>query len=217
MQNEDHPHAYGDKKIARLSDGVLKGSSPRVWGQASIIFLVTFLGGIIPTRMGTSSKKRSSKIKDRDHPHAYGDKKYYYFVRIRTRGSSPRVWGQGSYPLVLLSIHRDHPHAYGDKNLATSERICGLGSSPRVWGQVLYQIHNINHNRIIPTRMGTRTRNGSCNTHTWDHPHAYGDKLEFPFCPICKTGSSPRVWGQVYIPMRAMATTGIIPTRMGTS
>ena len=30
---QDHPHACGDKKIARLSDGVLKGSSPRVWGQ----------------------------------------------------------------------------------------------------------------------------------------------------------------------------------------
>ena len=50
----DHPHAYGDKAAVFFRDDVLGGSSPRVWGQASLGY-----------RVG---------LKLRDHPHAYGDK-----------------------------------------------------------------------------------------------------------------------------------------------
>ena len=31
--NEDHPHAYGDKKIKSGYSPLFSGSSPRVWGQ----------------------------------------------------------------------------------------------------------------------------------------------------------------------------------------
>ncbi len=50
----DHPHAYGDKvRRINMIDKV-RGSSPRVWGQASIDSV-------------------HHHIRE-DHPHAYGDK-----------------------------------------------------------------------------------------------------------------------------------------------
>ena len=34
--NEDHPHAYGDKFAVFINQAIIPGSSPRVWGQASV-------------------------------------------------------------------------------------------------------------------------------------------------------------------------------------
>ena len=30
---QDHPHAYGDKRVGIFEQGAYQGSSPRVWGQ----------------------------------------------------------------------------------------------------------------------------------------------------------------------------------------
>ena len=57
LLTEDHPHACGDKTIMKEKLLDLLGSSPRVWGQASIrTILMNFLR-IIPTRVGTSNRK----------------------------------------------------------------------------------------------------------------------------------------------------------------
>ena len=58
---EDHPHACGDKFYRQLSKVCNQGSSPRVWGQVSIMITVTRILRIIPTRVGTRLKK-SRKI-----------------------------------------------------------------------------------------------------------------------------------------------------------
>ena len=50
-----------------------------------------------------------------------------------------------------------------------------------------------------------------------DHPHAYGDKSVYDALAIGQLGSSPRVWGQVFMLIRTAYTVRIIPTRMGTS
>ena len=135
LRCEDHPHAYGDKDGRTAQRKRQIGSSPRVWGQDSSASTTLKNPGIIPTRMGTSSKKRSSKIKDRDHPHAYGDKVRPKSAPKSLQGSSPRVWGQvqreilsaafcGIIPtrmgtstgiMRFWSKAEDHPHAYGDK------------------------------------------------------------------------------------------------------
>ena len=93
-QSGDHPHAYGDKVFASVFFFCYKGSSPRVWGQASILLVYSFKHGIIPTRMGTSCATRDSAIEREDHPHAYGDKKKSNNGKHHHQGSSPRVWGQ---------------------------------------------------------------------------------------------------------------------------
>ena len=50
-----------------------------------------------------------------------------------------------------------------------------------------------------------------------DHPHAYGDKEVTSMTGFIKTGSSPRVWGQVNFGEVIEDIFRIIPTRMGTS
>ena len=132
---------------------------------------------IIPTRVGTSLKQQKLRHKERDHPHACGDKVLYDRWAVGYTGSSPRVWGQVISSRLSRETHRiiptrvgtscighfcniyikDHPHACGDKAVENPYFHAGIGSSPRVWGQVcLYNAFAI-----------------------WskDHPHACGDKL----------------------------------------
>ena len=54
IQAEDHPHAYGDKLLLFITMRLIKGSSPRVWGQVFTVSADVLKSGIIPTRMGTS-------------------------------------------------------------------------------------------------------------------------------------------------------------------
>ena len=77
---EDHPHAYGDKQILCIHLTLSLGSSPRVWGQASSSSSSTSLLRIIPTRMGTRRGTNSTTTGVKDHPHAYGDKFYFYKI-----------------------------------------------------------------------------------------------------------------------------------------
>ena len=74
----DHPHACGDKKQSYSFHKGGVGSSPRVWGQVKLVFWVVLLAGIIPTRVGTSQFWRGYRGYFQDHPHACGDKYYYY-------------------------------------------------------------------------------------------------------------------------------------------
>ena len=72
--DEDHPHAYGDKRTRKDSISLMTGSSPRVWGQARYDLRTYSSAGIIPTRMGTRLTIKGIYSLDKDHPHAYGDK-----------------------------------------------------------------------------------------------------------------------------------------------
>ena len=65
--------------------------------------------------MGTSKSKLTTYDTDKDHPHAYGDKKPTVIRIKRLVGSSPRVWGQGYRSARTGDSSGDHPHAYGDK------------------------------------------------------------------------------------------------------
>ena len=51
---KDHPHAYGDKRLATEDSTISAGSSPRVWGQGVGEVYSVIRVGIIPTRVGTS-------------------------------------------------------------------------------------------------------------------------------------------------------------------
>ena len=134
--NKDHPHGCGDKKSTIGACCIHDGSSPRVWGQASITNPLYNKSGIIPTRVGTRKLLKSLGTKTQDHPHACGDKSLLCQKDGDSMGSSPRVWGQAqrSYCSPTLpgiiptrvgtrfcliwryAIRWDHPHACGDKH-----------------------------------------------------------------------------------------------------
>ena len=86
-----------------------------------------------------------------------------------------------------------------------------------MWGQAVNNIENRLVSRIIPTRVGTREILCSGIEVIRDHPHACGDKLIAELVFICTIGSSPRVWGQVFLQLPMILKPHIIPTRVGTS
>ncbi len=136
---------------------------------------------------------------------------------MRRRRIIPTRVGTSGEGNAKMIDWEDHPHAYGDKEPFLISCFYNRGSSPRVWGQVSHSLFLSALDRIIPTRMGTRSGRKSVQAETKDHPHAYGDKtLMFGFVEVCH-GSSPRVWGQVIFSPLATRLARIIPTRVGTS
>ena len=208
-----------------------------MWGQEKHNDIFIKCLRIIPTRVGTRHPIGYLRTAEKDHPHACGDKDILKILISITEGSSPRVWGQEKKYCELYLNDRiiptrvgtrcpsrtknpqksDHPHACGDKVYAVSYTAYGKISSPRVWGQgdSLRQLSAAA--RIIPTRVGTRYSILATFKAYRDHPHACGDKCyRWQACRY-KSGSSPRVWGQVLQFMRRSCLSRIIPTRVGTS
>ena len=64
--------------------------------------------------------------------------------------------------------------------------------------------------------MGTSGVGKIGKQHEQDHPHACGDKKKYGGYDLDTTGSSPRVWGQEYVPKNNFYPNRIIPTRVGT-
>ena len=73
--HKDHPHACGDKKLEIIDVTESKGSSPCVWGQASLAITTALIIRIIPMRVGTRSAWDNALWINKDHPHACGDKR----------------------------------------------------------------------------------------------------------------------------------------------
>ena len=110
----------------------------------------------------------------------------------------------------------DHPHACGDKRHLRAFPPASVGSSPRVWGQAGIILLFSLLSRIIPTRVGTSTFVPLLSISVEDHPHACGDKKNILTRRLMPPGSSPRVWGQVYVNAVKLIPYRIIPTRVGT-
>ena len=187
--------------------------------------------------MGTRKSPSSRRGRHEDHPHACGDKHSFNTGQGDRHGSSPRVWGQGSFYSCRHSLRGiiptrvgtspvstaprfqklDHPHACGDKRSFDPLVSLSIGSSPRVWGQVLAAWNTYKNDRIIPTRVGTSKYTRHSVKGFQDHPHACGDKCYTTSCQRLSQGSSTRVWGQDLGHYRFCTRFRIIPTRVGTS
>ena len=167
-----------------------------MWGQVNFNTPSDSRARIIPTRVGTRPLGCDEREKERDHPHACGDKGNQPVIYGKKTGSSPRVWGQellikllpftsGIIPTrvgtscrhsVRVYAYRDHPHACGDKKYLRGQRLSLPGSSPRVWGQEKHSPRLLQQPGIIPTRVGTSEQIGAVLHVEQDHPHACGDK-----------------------------------------
>ena len=84
-----------------------------MWGQVAIEEGIIVSAGIIPTRVGTSATQDGLYTPFEDHPHACGDK--FPIVRRISKGlgSSPRVWGQGSFAVRFAVFVRIIPTRMG--------------------------------------------------------------------------------------------------------
>ena len=188
-------------------------------------------------RVGTSQRVFCVCFRSQDHPHACGDKLTSPSTLLIAPGSSPCVWGQvcpflSRYKNVRIipmrvgtradkvhnqTVHEDHPHACGDKNRRNSPKYTEKGSSPCVWGQANTKNGLFARLRIIPMRVGTSGYDMEHKKDTMDHPHACGDKNIIVRLQMQAEGSSPCVWGQVFLKKQRKNPSGIIPMRVGTS
>ncbi len=154
------------------------GSSPRVWGQGRRKSERPIRYRIIPTRVGTRSKRIVLLLYPKDHPHACGDKRSMREAgTMRSRIIPTRVGTSLYFPCNAGGVW-DHPHACGDKLHEGRQGIPAQGSSPRVWGQADLCLFLFQSFRIIPTRVGTRRENIYTAEEPRDHPHACGDKTK---------------------------------------
>ena len=69
--------------------------------------------------------------------------------------------------------------------------------------------------RFIPTRVGQTVSEEQEAPVRAVHPHACGADAVFGLPALCVFGSSPRVWGRLYLPAFRGAFLRFIPTRVG--
>ena len=75
----------------------------------------------------------------------------------------------------------------------------GDGSSPRVWGTRQPYAPRSVRSRFIPTRVGNTHARSSTAWHRPVHPHACGEHTFAEGGIDNQDGSSPRVWGTLFL------------------
>ena len=199
-----------------LSPAVIRGPSPRVWGEQVVKHPSGETTRTIPTRVGRTSRIDPRSARSADHPHACGENITIRSISRIVIGPSPRVWGElirhgfaasrgRTIPTRVGRTHRpagsvsrtsDHPHACGENRYHRVIAHVWCGPSPRVWGEPpAFQVI-AEDVRTIPTRVG-RTIVLRCSYAVIaDHPHACGENNVNNAIARPETGPSPRVWGE---------------------
>ena len=211
----DHPRVCGehDCDIAQLVHAV--GSSPRVRGTLPAFGHGLRPLGIIPACAGNTWNRQRQASPCWDHPRVCGEHSDTVSRSLVIQGSSPRVRGTPTKPMVYnegmgiipacagntLIPHGkaimtgDHPRVCGEHIAGVRSIHRGWGSSPRVRGTRLGQFHVVADAGIIP----------ACAGNTGNH---LADTL-------FKSGSSPRVRGTHRPKASTRRWPGIIPACAG--
>ena len=88
-----HPHACGELQLPLNNVVDPSGSSPRMWGTHNVIPHLSPGLRFIPTHVGNSHIPALSCPMATVHPHACGELRVVAWIRRRSVGSSPRMWG----------------------------------------------------------------------------------------------------------------------------
>ncbi len=151
----DHPHTRGDNRLPRKSRPMNCGPSPHAWGQRCNRINDRGQLRTIPTRVGTTVKRRTQVPLKADHPHTRGDNSNPFARSHVLAGPSPHAWGQpihelhhdlqprtiptrvGTTPVSFstFELHPDHPHTRGDNRPMFWQSHPYYGPSPHAWGQ----------------------------------------------------------------------------------
>ena len=89
-----HPHAGGENKTAYRGARWRIGPSPRGWGKQNNSTRAPVNARTIPTRVGKTMRRWSSRGNSADHPHAGGENRRNIRRRMTKHGPSPRGWGK---------------------------------------------------------------------------------------------------------------------------
>ena len=153
----EHPHACGENPSCTDRISPLQGTSPRVWGEQSMLFHPASSSRNIPTRVGRTTFAAVARNEKKEHPHACGENPPGGELDRLLHGTSPRVWGElpgeGDHLLGVRNIPTrvgrtsiqgtssrrlaEHPHACGENSGLTPAQRAVFGTSPRVWGELI--------------------------------------------------------------------------------
>ena len=108
-----------------------------------------------------------------------------------------------------------HPHVCGERHTDAPGATLGRGSSPRVWGTLYVLCVRFYVKRFIPTCVGNA---GFTMTDPYEypvHPHVCGERNGAKKSAMMISGSSPRVWGTLFVFARRRWYRRFIPTCVG--
>ncbi len=158
------------------------------------------LGGLTPTRVGTTLTDEEERV----------DSRGLTPTRVGTTGpqwSRPASYDRRLTPTrvgtTVHSLHAHarkrvpaHPHTRGDDVRIVTGHVSPDGSPPHAWGRRTCQYMIDKCTRLTPTRVGTTRRRV--------------DRLR---CP----GSPPHAWGRHRRRVRLLDVSRLTPTRVGTT
>ena len=127
----------------------------------------------------------------------------------------PTCVGNALGSLRHIPIFPVHPHVCGERRVIIKAPLAKVGSSPRVWG-TLKSVEDLSLCiRFIPTCVGNA---GFTMTDPYEypvHPHVCGERNGAKKSAMMISGSSPRVWGTLFVFARRRWYRRFIPTCVG--
>ena len=170
-----------------------------------------------------------------DHPRACGEKAFPALPAHNSRGSPPRLRGEGPPTTLQRSWRRitpapagrswitfpfssysgDHPRACGEKGDAAAPGGLRCGSPPRLRGEGHKPNGGCVDIRITPAPAGRSSSPGSAGACTSDHPRACGEKIMDGQQEYAAVGSPPRLRGEGQPSTPVFCGAGITPAPAG--
>ena len=130
----DHPRVCGEKLYRIASASAIRGSPPRVRGEATLIMVAKKRKRITPACAGRSGQAIFNLPDWRDHPRVCGEKSPSMRYSRATRGSPPRARGEEYSPGGHGGMDGITPACAGRSNLYGQPEFSG-GDHPRVRGE----------------------------------------------------------------------------------
>ena len=129
-----HPRACGEQVRALTDYNPSNGSSPRVRGTVNSSVSERYRRRFIPARAGNSAAPASPSFLSTVHPRACGEQSRSTFSGKSPYGSSPRVRGTDTIPLISRSAHRFIPARAGNSDIG-QEYLGRAAVHPRACGE----------------------------------------------------------------------------------
>ena len=211
------------------------GPSPRAWGKPENMYGHIVDRRTIPTGVGKTWSKPTTRVSLSDHPHGRGENSSKVSHAVGSFGPSPRAWGKHRevrqprpgirtiptgvgktpQPGPAVSPMADHPHGRGENSGQHGDHLGNIGPSPRAWGKLDEMRGGGRMVRTIPTGVGKTKAQLDGDSANADHPHGRGENDEEYAESPTECGPSPRAWGK--LPRRRQSDPRVrtIPTGVG--
>ena len=118
---------------------------------------------------------------------------------VRNYRFIPTPVGNTAFDVGIAIMSAVHPHACGEHPSSFSRIPYFHGSSPRLWGTLFWLNVSLYNRRFIPTPVGNTFVNQSIIGSKAVHPHACGEHNSIAFLISFNAGSSPRLWGTLFL------------------